>query len=187
LIPADVGGAVTTSSLTLAAGTGPLAQTVRLGRKIDVRGRLVPANLGAGATVVAVDPTADSSRPLPTALADADGAYRLSLDPGRGYRLFVEPVPARGLARIPLGAVAGDTDVPSTDHRIPPGVSITGVASVAGRPVAGALVQAYCVDGSPDCKDPTTKTTENLLPTAEAVTGADGTFRLVVPDPAMVY
>jgi len=61
------------------------------------------------------------------------------------------------------------------------------IRSDKGRPVAGALVQAYCVDGSPDCKDPTTKSTENLRPTAEAVTGADGTFRLVVPDPVMVY
>jgi hypothetical protein len=186
LIPSEAGGALTITTLELTPGSAGMAHMLRLGRKLDVRGRLVPVDLGAGATVVAVDPTADPARPRPTALADADGMYRLAVDPGRVYRLFIEPAPARGLARIPLGPIAGDADVPPSDHRVPPGVTITGVASLDGRPMAGALVQAYCLDGS-DCKDRTNKSTEGVRPTAEAVSGADGTFRLVVPDLAMVY
>jgi hypothetical protein len=187
LIPADSGAALTVTPLDLASATGAVARMVRLGRKLDVRGRLLPVELGGGATVVAVDPTADPARPLPAALADEAGMYRLSLDPGRPYRLFVEPIPARGLARIPLGLVAGDADIPASDHRLPTGVSITGVVTRAAARLGGALVQAYCVDGSADCKDPTTKDTEGIRPTAETVSDADGTFRLVVPDPAVVY
>jgi hypothetical protein len=186
LLPAG-GGAVTTAPLDLGQATGQVARMVRLGRPLDVAGRLVPASLGAGATVVAVDPGADPARPVPAAIADPSGVYRLAVDPGRQYRLFVEPSPARGLARIALGAVAGDADVPLADHRLPAGVAITGTATVDGVAAGGILVQAYCLGEPPDCKGPASPTTESMRPVAEAVTDRDGSFRLVVPDPAMVY
>jgi hypothetical protein len=156
---------------------------------VAVAGRLLPAALGGGATVIAVDPTADPARALPTAIADAGGAYRLILDPGRSYRLFVEPAPGRALARIALGPVTADADVTLPDRRLPAGVAITGTVAirVEGTAVAGALVQAFCMGASADCKAPATTGTDGLRPVAEAVSGPDGAYRLVVPDPAMVY
>jgi hypothetical protein len=189
LTPPDGAGAVTLAPLDLRAATGRVARPLTVARKLDVAGRLIPASLGGGATVVAIDPSAgaDPARPVPTGLADSAGVYRLAVDPGHPYRLFVEPAPARGLARIPLGPIAGDRGVPMSDHRVPGAVAITGVTTIEGTPVAGALVQVYCLGASPDCKDPSTPSTERLRPIAEAVSGGDGSFRLVIPDPAMVY
>jgi hypothetical protein len=154
LAPPGPDAAVTTAHLDLGQGSGRVARTIRLASKLAVAGRLLPRALGAGATVIAVDLDASAERQVPTAVVDADGVYLLAVDPGRPYRLFVEPAPLRGLARIPLGPIAGDQDVPLTEHRIPAGVAITGVATVEGTPVAGALVQAYCVGGSSTARIP---------------------------------
>jgi hypothetical protein len=50
------------------------------------------------------------------------------------------------------------------------------VTTETGSPVGGALVQAFCPITSPNCLDAT-------FPLAEAITRADGTFQLMLPDP----
>ncbi len=50
------------------------------------------------------------------------------------------------------------------------------VTAETGAPVGGALVQAFCPITSPKCLDAT-------FPLAEAITRADGTFQLTLPDP----
>jgi hypothetical protein len=191
LTPADPGAAVTSSALDLGQPAAQVARTVRLSNPVAINGKLTPPSLAAGVTVVALDPDADPLRPVSSARADGAGLYRLVVDPGRPrpYRLFVEPAPDADLPRTPLGpAPVTDTSFVMGDRQLARGVPITGVIRIGGVPTADVVLQAYCMSDSPDCVPMGAVTsTEGLRPMAEAVSGPDGAFRLVVPDPSVVF
>jgi len=187
LLPTDESGAVTMVGVDLSQGGEREARRVRLARKVLLSGRLVPAARAAGASVIALDPSADPAAAVPSAVADGDGRYTLALNPGpnRQYRLFVEPVLARSLPRVSLGTISAPAmDTMLDDRFVPEGRAITGVVTLDGQPLAGAVVQAYCFGDGPECLAATSVATDRIRPAGEAVSGPTGAFRLVVPDPA---
>jgi hypothetical protein len=187
LSPGDDSTANTMVEIDLTQAAAREARRVRLGRKVTVSGVLTPAARAAGATVIAVDPSADPAAPVPAAVVDSNGRYALALDPGpnRQYRLFVEPVLARAVPRTSLGTMDAPTADLTLDPRLlPDGRAISGVVTLDGTALTGAVVQAYCVGDGADCVDPVSLDTEHIRAAAEAVSGANGSYRLLIPDPA---
>lgn len=107
------------------------------------------------------------------ALTDENGAYRLEVDSGVAADLYFDaPLftdPQRHFQRAHLalaaGAVAGDV-------KLIPGLLLRGtIAPPAGAPIAGALVEAWCLA----CPD--------AFPAGVASTDTDGSFTMYLPDP----
>ncbi len=168
-----------------ASGSGPNLQfTVRLAAKVKVTGRLTPAALAVGATVIAIDTGADLLTELSSTVVAADGRFEFTGDPGRVYRLFVEGDAGRSLPRAPLGPVTVlDRDMVLDPQELPAGLVMTGAVLRDGQRVGGAVIQAFCMGDSPDCVDTVGRRTAGARPIAEAVSAAGGTFRLILPDP----
>ena len=184
ITPADDLSAITAVTIDLAGATTPsVARTARLLRKVTLSGRLVPATLGVGATVVALDAGIDAAGTSASSAVASDGRYNLALSPGRTYRVFVEPQPVRGLPRVALGTfTAPMADASNGDSRLPTGVPLVGtVTGSDGRPVLGALVQVYCLRASEECLNPALTNADVVRPVSESVTDGDGAYRLVVP------
>jgi membrane-bound metal-dependent hydrolase YbcI (DUF457 family) len=80
-----------------------------LAAKVNVTGRLLPLELANGTLVVAMDAGTDVAGTSIVAAVDDMGRYTFSAAPRRAYRLFVEPLPERKLARTPLGRAGRGT------------------------------------------------------------------------------
>jgi hypothetical protein len=189
LAPTEDGSsdAVTTVPLDLGPDT-PVSRTVKLTRKVMVSGRLGPVTSAAGATVVAIDDGADLGGGIMSRTVGADGRWDLRLDPGRPFRIYLEPQPARGLPRVLLARlVAPDRDQALEDRTVPRGLGASGLVTLDDgtrkAPVAGAVVQVFCIGGPPDCVVATAPATDLSRPLFEAVSGPDGSYRLMLPDP----
>jgi hypothetical protein len=187
LSPLDGAAAITTVTLDLSTPGGPAMQTVKLARKVSLTGKLLPATLTTGATVLALDADSDPGNAPPSAQVDGEGRYTLALDPGRHYALVLEPLPARLLPRRFLRSiVAPDKDSTRDDLTVPQGLTIAGIVDSGGTPIKGALVEAYCIGLPPACiEDTNSPSTSNVRPTAESVTDESGAYRLLVPDPGI--
>jgi hypothetical protein len=185
LSPLDGSAAITTVAVNLAGAASRVTQTARLASRVSLGGKLLPASLTSGTRMVALDAEADPSLPSPSAIVDPAGSYTLRIDPGRTYSLVLEANPARSLPRTFLRTiVAPAKDSVREDTTVPMGVAISGlVTDNGGTPLAGALVEAYCIGRPPSCIDGQLPDTSAVRPTAEAISDAAGAYRLVVPDP----
>jgi len=105
-----------------------------------------------------------------------DGTYRLYVDPGRNYELLAQPPAGSLRGRAVLAASASAATSPVADAMLPVAYPVSGTVTAGTSAVGGALVQAFCPSTSPMCRDAT-------FPLAEAITRADGTFRLMLPVP----
>jgi hypothetical protein len=158
-------------------------EPVNMAAAVNVRGRLEPADRAAGGTILAVDAD-DPTRAPAVALVAADGAYTLSLSPHARYRLRARPA-GRGLPVVFLGAVERATATTELGvRRIPTGVSVSGiVTSRGGTPIAGALVEVYCVGETPDCVRAQQPSVVTAIPIGTTTTDGRGGYRVFVGDP----
>jgi len=183
VIPAQVAGggvpaaAITSIMLTLPAGG--LVRSLSLVDKVRLSGTLSPAADAAGARVTAVDQGVTAAGSVATATVGSDGSFSLLVDPVRAYRMFIDPAPGVPRARAVLGVVtsgAGDSAMPA--RSLPAGRLVRGVVtSSGGLAIGGARIQAFCPVWSARCGDAS-------FSLADAISGADGSFELRVPDPA---
>ena len=172
--PASMSAAITASEVALpAAGS---ASDVTLAATVVQSGTLTPAAKTAGARVTALDDGALAPAASPSALADANGQFTLALSPGRTYELLVEPVPGSGLASDVLAVFSPGLSPSARMDAVPVALTWHGSVAGAGRPVAGAVVQVFCVGPSDTCLDPS-------VVVAQGTTGPDGTLSLIVPNP----
>jgi hypothetical protein len=184
--PVDLAGAaLTTTSLDLTAASGAsAARSVSLVRKSKLTGQLSPAASAANLTVLALDATGDGLGGTTTAVVRSDGRFELAADPERAYRVFVEPPANRSLPRLILRPVrAKATDTAVDPFTVPAPLALTGQVSFQGAAVAGAVVQIFCVGAAPDCVELGAPSIETTRPLDETVSAADGSYRLVLPDP----
>jgi len=188
LTPLDGSAAITTVPVDLSGSTGRVTMSPRLARKVSVSGKLVPATLTGGATLLALDSDADPTLPALSTIIDASGGYLLRLDPGRNYSLVLEAEPSKNLPRTFLRSIVGPAkDTVREDVNVGAGVPLSGRVTGATSAVAGVLVEAYCVGQPPSCIDTNAPDTTNVRPVAETISDEDGSYRLLVPDPAIVY
>jgi hypothetical protein len=164
-------------------GAAATRRSVTLGRRSRLVGQLSPASVAAGLVVKAIDTGEDGAGRTVTATVDADGRYELPTDPGRAYRLYVEPPTDRRLPRIPLESVrARATDV-TVDRTLPERLALSGATLENGQAAPGVVVQVFCVGSAPICIDPETPDITNTPPLDETVSGPDGRYQLHLPDP----
>lgn len=184
VFPADAAGsaAITQLEVDLRA-SDTAARTLTLARKSRIVGSLTPVSLAAGRTVVALDAGRDGATARFTAQVDGQGRFALPADPGRAYRLFVEPAPDRTLPRHPLGEVRATGEDTIVARALPRALAVTGTVTTAGGPLPGTLVQIYCIGEAPECVDASAPDLETARPLDEVLSGADGSYRLAVPDP----
>lgn len=159
--------------LPLAAGESLGGVALLLGGGVRVTGRVRDRITGTGVAGARVSARVDGLG-VAAARTDGDGDYRID---GLGAGDHVLEVTARGYApgHVDL-AVDGRGPVTGVDLWLDPGASLEGtVVDPAGKPVSGAVVTAspYRLVASP------APVVSN--PKAGAVTGAQGTFRLVAP------
>jgi hypothetical protein len=166
------GAAITLTDVTLpnAGATSPVA----LAAPVALAGTLTGAGTTAGAKVTAIDRGLLAAATVPTTMAAADGTYKLALAAGRSYELLVEPTAGSGLARSIVGTVTPNGS-PRSDA-VPPAVTWPGAVTGAGRAIAGALVEVYCVAPAASCIDPS-------FALAQGTTAADGSITLTLPGP----
>lgn len=180
LIPADADNlsALTTTTLDLSAGD-IAGRELRFVEKVAIRGQITPIGTTAGVRILAFPLAADPPRPAATAEVKTDGSYELKVDPGRTYTLVADPGIDKLLARGQLGAVeVGSSTVSMPERRLPSALVYEGRVMVASQPpVAGVVLQVFCLIPSADCPDPS-------IPLAETVSDGSGRFRLLLPDPA---
>lgn len=161
-----------------------LPKVVVVGRLLDAMDDL--ASDSAGAKVIATDLGRDTIAPVVTATVAADGSFVLALDPERTYSLSAQPVQGRGLpAFIPLyGFSTGRSLLQLDPQRVPKGVLVQGHVTYAGGPVAGAVIQAFCVGLAPDCADRTDLAAGSPPPFASVISDGTGSYAFYLPDPA---
>jgi hypothetical protein len=167
--------AITSTSLTL--GAGGLTRTVTLPMKSALGGTLLPLSDSPGTQITAFDQTLTAPGTVVSAIVATDGTYQLFVDPGRTYELRAQPPAGSLRGRAVLSSSVSAATPPVAAAMLPVAHLVPGtVTTEAGSPVGGALVQAFCPITSPKCLDAT-------FPLAEAITRADGTFQLTLPDP----
>jgi hypothetical protein len=154
-----------------------LARDVALASTVTQPGTLEPAALVAGSKITAIDEGALPPATLATAIANDAGAYALTLSPDRTYELLVTPVPGSGLASSVLAVFSPGATPAARSDTVPGGLSWRGSVTGGGRPVAGAVVQVFCVGPSASCLDPT-------IAVAQGTSAPDGTLALVLPNPS---
>lgn len=170
---------------------GTVTMELALAPKVIVTGRVLDAKDdlttdSAGANVVATDLGHDTMAPVVTTQVAADGSFVLALDPERTYSLYAQPVAGRGLpSYVPLyGFSTGRSLLQLDDQRIPKGVLVQGHVSYAGSPIAGAVVQAFCVGLAPDCADRTDLAAGSPPAFASGISDGSGSYAFYLPDPA---
>lgn len=165
--------AITTQSIKVAAAG--MTTTFTLARKATLGGTI---GAGAkGASVTAFDQSVGLAAAPVTTTASDNGAFMLLVDPGRSYRLVVQPADGQPYARTitaPAAVGATRTDLPAIT--LSSGRKITGVVVSENGPagIDRAFVQVFCEASSSACVDPS-------MPLAEAATASDGSFEVVLP------
>jgi hypothetical protein len=182
------GAAITSQSIDLGKATSSSTRTLSLGNKVKLSGRLLPADAANGAQLVATDTGTSVLVSIISTTVASDGSYAFLADPGRTYRVSVEPAAGKNLpTRIPLFSVTTtDQDAPLGDRTLPAGLKVSGIVSFNGIPVAGAIVQAYCEQSTiPGCVDPNNLNVTLPPPLVEFATlPADGSYSFYLLDPA---
>ena len=184
--PDDAPGdpAITLTELDVGAVEAPVnARTVTLGSRSRLTGRLLPAAMSAGLVVKAVDTGEEGAGRTVTATVGADGRYEVPTDPGRVYRLFIEPPADRRVSRIPLEPFRAKATGATLDRTLPMRLGVSGAALENGSPAPGVLVQVFCVGAAPTCIDAEAPDVTGTAPIDETVSGPDGRYQLWVPDP----
>jgi len=155
-----------------------------VGRLLDAKDDL--ASDSAGAKLVASDLGRDTIAPMVTATVASDGSYVLALDPERTYSLSAQPLAGLGLpSYVPLyGFSTGRSLLQLDPQRIPKGVLVQGHVTHAGEPIAGAVIQAFCVGLAPDCADRTNLAAGSPPAFASAISDSSGSYAFYLPDPA---
>jgi len=178
---------ITTANIALAGTAASTARSVSLGQKVQLSGRLLPADATNGARLVATDTGTDVVSSIISTLVASDGSYQFSADPGRTYRFSVEPVAGKNLpTRIAIyGVTTTNQDTQLADRTLPSGLRVSGVVNFGGQPVSGAMVQAYCEQSSiAGCVDPNNPYASLPLPLIEFATLPDGSYSFYLLDPA---
>jgi hypothetical protein len=181
------GAALTSTSIDLGGATASSTRTLLLGRKVKLSGRLLPADAANGAKLVASDTGADVLASIISTPVAGDGSYAFLADPGRTYRISVEPAAGKNLpTRIPLyGVTTTDQDAQLADRTLPSGLAVSGIVRFSGIPVGGAIVQAYCEQSTiAGCVDPDSFSATLPPPLVEFTTLPDGSYRFYLLDPA---
>ena len=181
------GAALTSRSIDLGTATASISRTVSLGQKVKLSGRLLPADSIDGAKLVATDTGTDVLASTISTPVASDGSYVFYADPGRTYRLSVEPAAGKNLpTRIPLyGVTTTDQDAQLADRTLPSGLRVSGIVSFSGNPVGGAIVQAYCEQSTiTGCVDPNSFSATLPPPLVEFATLPDGSYSFYLLDPA---
>jgi hypothetical protein len=167
------GGAAAITSTDVDLNGGP-SVPLALGARVKVTGTLLPAADAVGVRVTALDTGVLAPTAPATAIADANGRYELVLSPGRTYELIAEPPGGKRWQRVALARAAMASSGATWSHSLPGALSWSGSVTGAGRAVAGAVVQVFCVAPPASCVDST-------IPLAEGVSRADGTIALTLP------
>jgi hypothetical protein len=181
------GAAIATTSITLAGTAASTTRSVSLGRKVQLSGRLLPADAANGALLVATDTGTDVLGSIISTLVASDGSYQFLADPGRSYGFSVEPAAGKNLpTRIPIsGVTTTNQDANLPDHTLPSGLRVNGVVNFGGQPVSGAVVQVYCEQsGIAGCVDPNNPYATLPPPVVEFATLPDGSYSFYLLDPA---
>jgi hypothetical protein len=191
LVPAAAGSGITKykaearqASEVVQIALPLLPKVMVVGRLLDARDDL--ATDSAGAKVVATDLGRDTIAPVATATVAYDGSFILALDPDRTYSLSAQPAQGRGLPSfIPLYGFSTGRSLLQLDlQRIPKGILVQGHVTYAGGPIAGAVLQAFCVGLAPDCADRTNLAAGSPPAFASAISDASGSYAFYLPDPA---
>ena len=178
---------ITTTNIALAGAAASTARSVNLGSKVQLSGRLLPADAANGAQLVATDTGTDVLGSVYSTLVASDGSYQFLADPGRTYGFSVVPAAGKNLpTRIPIsGFTTTDQDANLPDHTLPSGLRVSGVVNFSGQPVSGAMVQAYCEQsGIVGCVDPNNPYATLPPPLVEFTTLPDGSYSFYLLDPA---
>ena len=179
--------AITTATLSLTGATASTTRSASLARKVQLSGRLLPADAANGARLVATDTGTDVLGSVISTLVASDGSYQFLADPGRTYGFSVVPAAGKNLpTRIPIsGFTTTAQDTQLADRTLPSGLMVSGVVSFSGQPVSGAMVQAYCEQsGVSGCVDPNNPWAALPLPLIEFATLPDGSYSFYLLDPA---
>jgi hypothetical protein len=183
LPPVASNDGLTVTAVDVVAGLPTVAVT--LAPKVTVSGRLLGASPGTRLLILDDQPTL--GRSFPAAAVGSDGAYTLNLDPSHAYHLLSDPPAGQMNARVALGPIeSGDVALALGDRVLPAMLSVSGrvFAPDGQTPVAGALLQLFCMGAGPDCVDYSQLDAGHPLPLFEATTDALGVFTLFAPDPA---
>jgi hypothetical protein len=188
LVPPDdwTDAAITTADLDLTDVSNDEPRIFQLSRKTKLTGNISPKGSSAGGRLLAIDTGADILENTLSSSIDSEGNYTLMADPGRTYRLSVEPAPSKNLpTRIPLyGVTATNQSMRQVDRSLPTGLKVSGSVKFGGKSVPGAVVQVYCQQSGMDgCMDPKNPTPDLPLPVVETATQADGSYIYFLPDP----
>ena len=178
---------ITTTNVALAGAAASTARSVNLGSKVQLSGRLLPADAANGAQLVATDTGTDVLGSVYSTLVASDGSYQFLADPGRTYGFSVVPAAGKNLpTRIPIsGFTTTDQDANLPDHTLPSGLRVSGVVNFSGQPVSGAMVQAYCEQsGIVGCVDSNNPYATLPPPLVEFTTLPDGSYSVYLLDPA---
>jgi hypothetical protein len=175
----------TVPKLDLSNAAAEVAETVTLAKRGRITGTLTPLDKAAGLYVRAVDVGEDGVRPKDRLVAvNAQGKFELASDPGRVYRIFVEPPADRRVPRVlltPVRATAGTVTIEAT---LPLRLSLNGsTLGPVGEPLPGAVIQVFCRSRAPGCVDPDRLDVSSTLPLDETVSGVDGRYQIWLPDP----
>lgn len=175
--PANV-SAATLTTIPFVKVEGEQRATVSMASPVQLVAMVGPLPDSAGARVVARDLGTGLIADESAGTVGPDGTVTLSVAPNRSYRVVAEPIRGRGLARTVLAAslTSGRGPEPTmlAPMTIARGRTFTLTAWSDDRPVAGAAVQVFCVPQATGCVVPD-------VAMAEAVTGAAGTFSVVLP------
>lgn len=188
LVPPDelADAAITTADLDLTGVSNEEPRIFQLTRKAKLTGNISPKASSAGGRLLAIDTGTDILGNTLSSSIDSEGNYTLMADPGRTYRLSVEPAPRKNLpSRIPLyGVTATSQSMRQVDRWLPTGLKVSGSVKFGGKNVSGAIVQVYCQQSGMDgCMDPKNPTPDLPLPVVETATQADGSYIYYLPDP----
>jgi len=182
VIPASTSGtptastpAITTTTVSLAASG--LSRDVTLATKSTLSGVLLPVTDSPGTQVTAIDRSATAPGTVVSATVGADGTYQLFVDPGHSYELLAQPPAGASRGRAILSSSVSDATPTIATATLPVVHPTSGrILGANGAGTGGVLMQVFCPSTSTKCLDPT-------FPLAEAVTRADGSFVLLLPDP----
>jgi hypothetical protein len=138
---------------------------------------LLPKGGTTGVRVIARDLSAGIAAPLASTIVGDQGAYSLSIAPGRIYQLMADPPVGSALART----VLDKKNAPFVDSLAPTfsvnaAVQFTGLVRTGNRVIGDAMVQVFCLGPLPACWDST-------WPLAETVTDVDGSYSIALPAP----